>query len=75
LVALSVSSWRLQHFQTGDEQIQGELSEVVNSTNVVRILIQPGETVQGFAAQEKEVLLGVTSPAKWQHPGDTELDQ
>ena len=62
LVALSVSSCGYNTFQTGDEQIKASWSEVVNQyqrrADLIPNLVK---TVQGFAAQEKEVLLGVTN--------------
>jgi len=62
LVALSVSSCSYNTFQTGDEQIKASWSEVVNQyqrrADLIPNLVK---TVQGFAAQEKEVLLGVTN--------------
>ena len=62
MVALSVSSCGYNTFQTGDEQIKASWSEVVNQyqrrADLIPNLVK---TVQGFAAQEKEVLLGVTN--------------
>jgi LemA protein len=62
LVALSLSSCGYNTFQTGDEQIKASWSEVVNQyqrrADLIPNLVK---TVQGFAAQEKEVLLGVTN--------------
>jgi len=62
LVAFSVSSCGYNTFQTGDEQIKASWSEVVNQyqrrADLIPNLVK---TVQGFAAQEKEVLLGVTN--------------
>jgi len=62
VVALSVSSCGYNTFQTGDEQIKASWSEVVNQyqrrADLIPNLVK---TVQGFAAQEKEVLLGVTN--------------
>jgi len=62
LVALSASSCGYNTFQTGDEQIKASWSEVVNQyqrrADLIPNLVK---TVQGFAAQEKEVLLGVTN--------------
>lgn len=62
LVALSVSGCGYNTFQTGDEQIKASWSEVVNQyqrrADLIPNLVK---TVQGFAAQEKEVLLGVTN--------------
>ncbi len=62
LVALSVSSCGYNTFQTGEEQIKASWSEVLNQyqrrADLIPNLVK---TVQGFAAQEKEVLLGVTN--------------
>ena len=62
LVALSASGCGYNTFQTGDEQIKASWSEVVNQyqrrADLIPNLVK---TVQGFAAQEKEVLLGVTN--------------
>jgi LemA protein len=62
LVALSVPGCGYNTFQTGDEQIKASWSEVVNQyqrrADLIPNLVK---TVQGFAAQEKEVLLGVTN--------------
>jgi len=62
LVVLSASSCGYNTFQTGDEQIKASWSEVVNQyqrrADLIPNLVK---TVQGFAAQEKEVLLGVTN--------------
>jgi len=62
LGALSASGCGYNTFQTGDEQIKASWSEVVNQyqrrADLIPNLVK---TVQGFAAQEKEVLLGVTN--------------
>jgi LemA protein len=62
LAALSVSGCGYNTLQTNDEQIKSSWSEVVNQyqrrTDLIPNLVA---TVKGFAAQEKEVLLGVTN--------------
>ena len=62
LVALSLSGCGYNTFQSGDEQIKSSWSEVLNQyqrrADLVPNLVN---TVKGFAAQEKEVLLGVTN--------------
>ncbi|TPW12568.1 MAG: LemA protein [Halothiobacillaceae bacterium] len=62
LVALSLSGCGYNTLQLTDEQIKSSWSEVVNQyqrrADLVPNLVN---TVKGFAAQEKEVLLGVTN--------------
>ncbi len=62
LLALSLSGCGYNTFQRNDEQIKASWSEVVNQyqrrADLVPNLVN---TVRGFAAQEKEVLLGVTN--------------
>lgn len=62
LLALSVASCGYNTLQRNDEHITSSWSEVVNQyqrrADLVPNLVN---TVQGFAAQEKEVLLGVTN--------------
>lgn len=62
LLALSVAGCGYNTLQRNDEHITASWSEVVNQyqrrADLVPNLVQ---TVQGFAAQEKEVLLGVTN--------------
>ena len=62
LVALSLTGCGYNTLQTNDEQIKSSWSEVVNQyqrrADLVPNLVA---TVKGFAAQEKEVLLGVTN--------------
>ena len=62
LVTLSVTGCGYNTFQSNDEQIKASWSEVVNQyqrrADLVPNLVN---TVKGFAAQEKEVLLGVTN--------------
>ena len=62
LVTLSLSGCGYNTLQTNDEQIKSSWSEVVNQyqrrADLVPNLVA---TVKGFAAQEKEVLLGVTN--------------
>jgi LemA protein len=62
VVTVSLTGCGYNAFQTGDEQIKASWSEVVNQYQRRADLI-PNllKTVQGFAAQEKEVLLGVTN--------------
>ena len=61
LLALSLTGYGYNTFQSNDEQIKASWSEVVNqyqrSAELVPNLVN---TVKGFAAQEKEVLLDVT---------------
>jgi len=60
--ALSVSGCGYNTFQRNDEQIKSSWSEVLNQyqrrADLIPNLVN---TVKGFAAQEKEVLLGVTN--------------
>ena len=62
LVTLSISGCGYNTLQINDEQIKSSWSEVVNQyqrrADLVPNLVN---TVKGFAAQEKEVLLGVTN--------------
>lgn len=61
-VALSLTGCGYNTLQSNDEQIKASWSEVVNQyqrrADLVPNLVN---TVKGFAAQEKEVLLGVTN--------------
>src|SRR3972149_1118338 len=62
LLALSLGGCGYNTLQSNDEQIKASWSEVVNQyqrrADLVPNLVN---TVKGFAAQEKEVLLGVTN--------------
>ena len=62
LAALSLTGCGYNTFQRNDEQIKASWSEVLNQyqrrADLVPNLVN---TVKGFAAQEKEVLLGVTN--------------
>ncbi len=62
LVTLSLAGCGYNTLQSNDEQIKASWSEVVNQyqrrADLVPNLVN---TVKGFAAQEKEVLLGVTN--------------
>jgi LemA protein len=62
LIALSLAGCGYNTLQSNDEQIKASWSEVVNQyqrrADLVPNLVN---TVKGFAAQEKEVLLGVTN--------------
>ncbi len=62
MVALSLPGCGYNTLQTNDEQIKAGWSEVVNQyqrrADLVPNLVN---TVKGFAAQEKDVLLGVTN--------------
>jgi LemA protein len=62
LLSLSLTGCGYNTLQTNDEQIKSSWSEVVNQyqrrTDLIPNLVA---TVKGFAAQEKEVLLGVTN--------------
>ena len=62
LVALGLSGCGYNTFQSGDEQVKSSWSEVVNQyqrrADLIPNLVN---TVKGFAAQEKDVLLGVTN--------------
>lgn len=59
--ALLLTSCGYNTFQTNDEQIKARWSEVINQyqrrADLVPNLLN---TVKGFAAQERQVLLGVT---------------
>jgi LemA protein len=61
LAALTLSGCGYNEFQTRDEQVKAAWSEVLNQyqrrADLIPNLVA---TVQGFAAQEKDVLLGVT---------------
>ena len=62
MLALSLTGCGYNTLQTNDEQIKSGWSEVVNQyqrrADLIPNLVN---TVKGFAAQEKEVLLGVTN--------------
>lgn len=62
LIALSLAGCGYNTLQSNDEQIKSSWSEVLNQyqrrADLVPNLVN---TVKGFAAQEKEVLLGVTN--------------
>lgn len=62
LIALSLTGCGYNTLQSNDEQIKSSWSEVLNQyqrrADLVPNLVN---TVKGFAAQEKEVLLGVTN--------------
>ena len=62
LVTLSLTGCGYNTLQSNDEQIKASWSEVVNQyqrrADLVPNLVN---TVKGFAAQEKDVLLGVTN--------------
>ncbi len=62
LLVLSLSGCGYNTLQSGDEQIKASWAEVVNQyqrrADLIPNLVN---TVKGFAAQEKEVLLGVTN--------------
>src|SRR5476651_1976916 len=62
LIALSLTGCGYNSFQSSDEQIKASWSEVLNQyqrrADLIPNLVN---TVKGFAAQEKEVLLGVTN--------------
>ena len=61
LAALTLSGCGYNDFQTRDEQVKASWSEVLNQyqrrADLIPNLVA---TVQGFAAQEKDVLIGVT---------------
>jgi LemA protein len=61
LAALTLSGCGYNEFQTKDEQVKAAWSEVLNQykrrADLIPNLVA---TVQGYAAQEKDVLLGVT---------------
>jgi LemA protein len=62
VITLCLSGCGYNHFQSGDEQIKSSWSEVLNQyqrrADLIPNLVN---TVKGFAAQEKDVLLGVTN--------------
>ena len=62
IVSLSLTGCGYNTFQTTDEQIKSSWSEVLNQyqrrADLIPNLVN---TVKGFAAQEKDVLLGVTN--------------
>ncbi|MBI5264556.1 MAG: LemA family protein [Bradyrhizobium sp.] len=62
LATLSLTNCGYNAFQSGDEQVKANWSEVVNQyqrrSDLVPNLVN---TVKGFAQQEKDVLLGVTN--------------
>lgn len=62
LVSVSLTGCGYNTLQNNDEQIKSSWSEVVNQyqrrTDLIPNLVN---TVKGFAAQEKEILLGVTN--------------
>src|SRR5712675_503375 len=62
LATLSLTNCGYNTIQTNDEQVKSSWSEVVNQyqrrADLVPNLVN---TVKGFAAQEKDVLLGVTN--------------
>ena len=62
VLALSLSGCGYNTLQSGDEQVKASWSEVLNQyqrrADLVPNLVN---TVKGFAAQEREVLLGVTN--------------
>jgi len=62
LIALNLTGCGYNTFQTSDEQIKSSWSEVLNQYQR-RVDLVPNlvNTVKGFAAQEKDVLLGVTN--------------
>ena len=61
LAALTLSGCGYNEFQTRDEQVKAAWSEVLNQyqrrADLIPNLVA---TVQGYAAQEKDVLIGVT---------------
>src|SRR5205085_4062812 len=61
LAALSLSGCGYNDFQTKDEQVKAAWSEVLNQykrrADLIPNLVA---TVQGYTAQEKDVLIGVT---------------
>ena len=61
VVALSLSGCGYNRLQSTDEQIKAAWAEVINQyqrrSDLIPNLVY---TVKGFAAQEKDVLLGVT---------------
>jgi len=62
ILILNLSGCGYNSFQSGDEQVKSSWSEVLNQyqrrADLVPNLVN---TVKGFAAQEKDVLLGVTN--------------
>src|SRR5262245_66620135 len=60
--ALTLSGCGYNEFQTKDEQVKAHWAEVLNQykrrADLIPNLVQ---TVQGYAAQEKDVLIGVTN--------------
>ncbi|MFZ6770853.1 LemA family protein [Undibacterium sp. Di26W] len=62
ILLLNISGCGYNSFQSGDEQVKSSWSEVLNQyqrrADLVPNLVN---TVKGFAAQEKDVLLGVTN--------------
>jgi LemA protein len=62
VVAMLLSGCGYNDFQTRDEQVKAAWAEVLNQykrrADLIPNLVQ---TVQGFAAQERDVLLGVTN--------------
>ncbi|MFZ6758167.1 LemA family protein [Undibacterium sp. Ji50W] len=62
ILLLNISGCGYNSFQSGDEQVKSNWSEVLNQyqrrADLVPNLVN---TVKGFAAQEKDVLLGVTN--------------
>ena len=62
LASLSLAGCGYNTFQSGDEQVKSSWSEVLNQyqrrADLVPNLVN---TVKGFAAQERDVLLGVTN--------------
>lgn len=62
LVSVSLTGCGYNTLQSNDEQIKSSWSEVVNQyQRRVDLIPNLVNTVKGFAAQEKEVLLGVTN--------------
>lgn len=62
LVSVSLAGCGYNTLQSNDEQIKSSWSEVVNQyQRRVDLIPNLVNTVKGFAAQEKEVLLGVTN--------------
>ncbi|MBC3921008.1 LemA family protein [Undibacterium sp. CY18W] len=62
ILTLNLSGCGYNSFQSGDEQVKSSWSEVLNQyqrrADLVPNLVN---TVKGFAAQEKDILLGVTN--------------
>lgn len=65
VVSLVLTGCGYNTLQSTDEQIKASWSEVVNQyqrrADLIPNLVN---TVKGFAEQEKDVLLGVTTPAQ-----------